>query len=153
MVGTTLAISGQAVETVLETRLQAPGDSGVAIQPAHSLDARPAAGTSHPAQPHAQPNRIAQHRQVENRAPAVFVHALATLAAARAARSLAHMRQQGDARHAGRTFKFGNGETFPEREVEFMIGHESGGRWNRLIGRTTSLFLRAPLSFWSLPSR
>ncbi|WP_232482337.1 hypothetical protein, partial [Burkholderia ubonensis] len=53
------------------------------------------------------------------------------------------------ARHTRRALEFGNGKTFPEREVEFMIGHESGGRWNRLIGRTTSLFLRTPLSFWA----
>ncbi|WP_174963921.1 hypothetical protein [Burkholderia ubonensis] len=61
---------------------------------------------------------------------------------------MADLRQQGDVRHAARALEFGNAETFPEREVEFMIGHESGGRWNRLIGRATSLFLRALLSIW-----
>lgn len=111
-----------------------PLGTGPQPSPAPGIDARVA-----------RPHR--QHRQVANRAPAVFVQALAVLAATQALRGMADLRQRGEARHAKRALKSGNGKTFAKREVEFRTGHESGGYWNRLIGRTTGLVLRAPPSF------
>jgi hypothetical protein len=58
------------------------------------------------------------------------------------------MGNQGDVRRAGFALDFSNGEAFPEREFELMIGHESGGGREKLIGRTTSVSLLSPLSFW-----
>jgi hypothetical protein len=53
--------------------------------------------------------------------------------------------------HGARSaFQFRSRETFPEREVEIMIRHESGELGQDIVGRTTSLSLLHRFLFFTL---
>jgi hypothetical protein len=106
---------------------QPVGHARMPSQPGHLLlDARAASQAAHSPQPHAQPDRHAEHRHVPDQAPGPLVHLRARLSAARANHRRIQFRK-GTGAAAGQLVEWACIEPFQQwldRLVDFVHGRE-----------------------------
>src|SRR5471030_170400 len=106
---------------------QAARDPRVAFEPGHALDTGAATGTTNPAQLHLQPHRHVQYLQIPYRPPCCIVRLHASHATTRTHHGHGGVSSQADPDAVRARIEILYAETFPEREVEIIILHESGG--------------------------
>jgi hypothetical protein len=103
------------------------GYSRVSIKPGDALGACAALATFDSAQPYLEPNCFAKHGHLAHGAPISAMHLITASIALRTISWGIRLGYEGNPDSVCSTVEIPYPKTFPEREVEIIILHESGG--------------------------
>jgi hypothetical protein len=103
------------------------GNSRVSVKPGNALGARATLTTFDSAQPHLQPHCFAKHGHFAHCAPVCAMHLITASIAFRTISWGIRLGRQGNPNSVCSAVEIPHPKTFPEREVEIIILHESGG--------------------------